>query len=695
MKGSLAFEKLTGISDRYVEEAAAFSVPEKKVAGSSPWERFNRFINSGWGVAMICCLVAAGVMTGIIAAGHMAGPEGPPAHGTDTEVATAAPDTHPTFDFSYEMVDPKERYLYRETVGVTVTLVSKDPNVTLTMANLFDFTPKLVPHGESPDSENAIRGQFNYDEVKHPENNESHMKIYDAFFEIPKGVWEGDYDLYCYFGEEYQRFPWALKLASDTDPTFDFSFVPDRTPAVYAPGETATFSTVVINTGDPFDFSGYFAAEFGAVARLVLHGEDGSTAITEAPIPDDVFHATEVDTGMRVTRSANISIPEDAAEGYYDLYLSFGKEYRVFEKAVTVGTPPRFLFKYRFDDAYYGETNDTNTMESVPGGEFRVDTTVINNGDAFTYTGGRFDFRTSIEFIHSQNSAVTFTGDGRILDTYDEQHTVENGQEGWCEYMVTVPADAPEGRYHLRLSYGEVSCIIENALTVKKSAPSGEVLTSILWNGETVSLTYQRTVNEYGIRLLDQYLGSNGLTYLFYSGTSYLYSFDNDELQGGSPDKTDTITKAEGRVIADNVLKTFTAISDLSVYEVKEDNSASGSFSYWYTHYIGSIKSDYYVIVRINKHGDVVSFSSTGWAENLPYITEEDVRAAQKRLTGSDKAPYYALTVKDGVLCVYTEEIVAINPPIVETTEDGYEIGGGCGYDHEHVFTYEEITPAS
>lgn len=553
MKGSLAFEKLTGISDRYVEEAAAFSVPEKRTSTHSRWEKFNRFINSGWGVAMICCLVAAGVMTGIIAAGRMAGPEGPPAHGTDTETVTNPIDTHPTFDFSY---------------------------------------------------------------------------------------------------------------------------TPDRTPAVYAPGETASFSTAVINTGDPFDFSGYFAAEFGAVARLVLHGEDASTAITEAPIPDDVFHATEVATGMRVARSADIHIPEDAVEGYYDLYLSFGEEYRVFEKAVTVGTPPRFLFKYQFDDAYYGETNDTTTMESVPGGEFRVETTVINNGDTFTYTGSRFDFRTSIEFIHSQNTAVTFTGDGRIRDTYDEQHTVENGQEGWCEYMVTVPADAPEGRYHLRLSYGDVSCIIENALTIKKSAPSGEVLTSIFWNGQTVNLTYQRTVNEYGMRLLDQYLGSNRLTYLFYSGTSYLYSFNNDELQAGSPDKTDTVTKEEGRAIADNVLKTFTAISDLSVYQVEAHNSASGSFSYWYTHYIGSIESDYYVIVRINKHGDVVSFSSTGWAENLPYITEADVRAAQKRLTGSDKAPY-ALTVKDGVLCVYSEEIV----------------GGADG--HEHKFYYEEITPAS
>ena len=692
MKGSLAFEKLTGISDRYVEEAAEFSVPDKRSAGVSSWKRFSHFLSSGWGVAVICCLVAAGVMTGIIAAGRTAGPGGPPAHGTDTEIVTPSVDTHPTFDFSYEMVTPKERYLYRETVSVTITMVSNDPKVTLTMANLFDFTPKLVPHGESPDSENAIRGQFNYDEVKHPENNETHVKIYDAFFKIPEGVWEGNYDLYCYFGEEYQCFPSALKLASDTDPTFDFSFVPDRTPAIYAPGETASFSTAVINTGDPFDFSGYFAAEFGAVARLVLHGED--TAITEASIPDDVFHATEVATGMRIERSADIPIPEDAVEGYYDLHLSFGEEYRVFEKAVTVGTPPRFLFKYRFDDAYYGETNDTTTMESVPGGEFRVDTTVINNGDTFTYTGGRFDFRTSIEFIHSQNSAVTFTGDGRIRDTYDEQHTVESGQEGFCTYAVTVPADAPEGRYHLRLSYGDVSITIENALIVKKNAPSGEVLTSILWNGETVSLTYQRTVDEYGLRLLDQYLGSNGLTYLFYSGTSNLYSFDNDELQGGSPDKTDTITKSEGRVIADNVMKTFTAISDLSVFEVKEDNSASGSFSYWYTHYIGSIKSDYYVIVRINKHGDVVSFSSTGWAENLPYITEADVRAAQKRLTGYDTPPY-ALTVKDGVLCVYTEEIVAINPPIVETTEDGYEIGGGCGYDHEHVFTYEEITPAA
>ena len=77
MKGSTAFEKLTGISNQYIEEAAEFSIPSQRAA-SSRWERFSHFINSGWGVAMICGIVAIGVMAGILAASRAGGPEMPP-----------------------------------------------------------------------------------------------------------------------------------------------------------------------------------------------------------------------------------------------------------------------------------------------------------------------------------------------------------------------------------------------------------------------------------------------------------------------------------------------------------------------------------------------------------------------------------------------------------------------------------------
>ncbi len=77
MKGSTAFEKLTGISNQYIEEAAEFSLPSQRAA-SSRWERFSHFINSGWGVAMICGIVALGVMAGILAASRAGGPDMPP-----------------------------------------------------------------------------------------------------------------------------------------------------------------------------------------------------------------------------------------------------------------------------------------------------------------------------------------------------------------------------------------------------------------------------------------------------------------------------------------------------------------------------------------------------------------------------------------------------------------------------------------
>ena len=56
MKGEILFEKMTGISEEYITEAAL--VP---ALGASPAEKpesrfaaLSRALNSGWGVACIC-----------------------------------------------------------------------------------------------------------------------------------------------------------------------------------------------------------------------------------------------------------------------------------------------------------------------------------------------------------------------------------------------------------------------------------------------------------------------------------------------------------------------------------------------------------------------------------------------------------------------------------------------------------------
>ena len=91
MTGRDAFEAMSGISDKLIMEAGdklgilnAGVVKSQKVKAPSA---FSRFINSGWGVAAVCALVAVGVMGGIIWAGNQPGTHQPAGHpaGKETE----------------------------------------------------------------------------------------------------------------------------------------------------------------------------------------------------------------------------------------------------------------------------------------------------------------------------------------------------------------------------------------------------------------------------------------------------------------------------------------------------------------------------------------------------------------------------------------------------------------------------------
>ena len=69
MRGEVFFEKMTGISEEYITEAAL--VP---AVGAYPAKRpENRFaalshvLNSGWGVACICFIVAIAAVVGMVA----------------------------------------------------------------------------------------------------------------------------------------------------------------------------------------------------------------------------------------------------------------------------------------------------------------------------------------------------------------------------------------------------------------------------------------------------------------------------------------------------------------------------------------------------------------------------------------------------------------------------------------------------
>ena len=115
MKGITVFETLTDIREDYIRDAeldACFltaSIHKKERDPSA----FSRFMNSGWGVAIVCALVAVSVMGGIIWAGQQPG-NTPPAteSGQDSQNIIL-----PTTDTSLES-DTEEITLSERTEGL-------------------------------------------------------------------------------------------------------------------------------------------------------------------------------------------------------------------------------------------------------------------------------------------------------------------------------------------------------------------------------------------------------------------------------------------------------------------------------------------------------------------------------------------------------------------------------------------------
>ena len=97
MRGQLAFEAMSGLSDGLILEAAeALGFTSSRAAVvESPRKRepstLGRFFSTGWGVALLCAVVSLTVLSGIIWAGQQS-PAGSPG-GAETETADYAGDS--------------------------------------------------------------------------------------------------------------------------------------------------------------------------------------------------------------------------------------------------------------------------------------------------------------------------------------------------------------------------------------------------------------------------------------------------------------------------------------------------------------------------------------------------------------------------------------------------------------------------
>ena len=102
-----------------------------------------------------------------------------------------------------------------------------------------------------------------------------------------------------------------------------------------------------------------------------------------------------------------------------------------------------------------------------------------------------------------------------------------------------------------------------------------------------------------------------------------------------------------------------------------------------------------YLVLPVSKDKIPVEERYRSYLGNIDFAL---LKAAEEKIVNEmsaykAEAPEFFLSVDHlGYLCLYTECVVAIDPPNLETGPNGEIIDEGCGIDHQHIAFSERIT---
>lgn len=262
---------------------------------------------------------------------------------------TVATDTAEDIEIVYLPHLSKGKYARGETVVLDFMVNRFDPPSVDSIESGMPLRPScelsavLVPHGKDAEDPSAIAGTVEWDFIDTPVISALNWVCYSATFVIPTGAWEGVYDLILRYAEEgapdtvtEKREENVLTVSGDTC-VFAFSYELEPAESSYYPGDPLRIITHITNTGIPFTITGSSQA-FSAEAKLVHHYDPETVILCEFSYDDD-YVTQEIATGQTGQHRGYLTIPADAAVGDYDIWLYYGDEYQVFERAVTVKAP--------------------------------------------------------------------------------------------------------------------------------------------------------------------------------------------------------------------------------------------------------------------------------------------------------------------------------------------------------------------
>ena len=303
MNGRTVFERMTGVSDKFLEEAAFVPAGGKVLA--SPRRRgenwLTRFASSGWGVACICFVVAVAAVIGMAAWGRMGNTTRP----GDTSSGR--------FSFAYTLYDTEGEI--HDGVAETGELFSVLATVTNHGRPFRCVEWEYFPQAQfvlQGDETVILTGTYALPDCATPmimkvETGDTGLQR--IFFTVPLDATPGVYDLVLSYEGEEQVFRGVLTV--------------ERAPVSYQIFYQE--STDVYERGQRFSV---FICLNNADGGLIFH--EGSPVQCESAV---YVHRREDGTEYRLvpesvefyepstSRVFTFLIPEDAPVGKYDLYL--------------------------------------------------------------------------------------------------------------------------------------------------------------------------------------------------------------------------------------------------------------------------------------------------------------------------------------------------------------------------------------
>lgn len=452
MRGEVLFEKMTGISDAYIAEAALVAPVGVAAPRKKPFASLSTAWRRGLSAACICLIVAITAAVAWEPVRDFIGQE-----------------NHPSgrFTFYYQTESPGSKLctaLPGDTVYVDTGI--QNEGEAFEASNFFarahfvlQSDPSVVLEGEpyplNEDAHAAVRT------IKR-----GYRENMPFTFIIPEDAVFGVYDLVLSYGEEQQVYKGVLTVGDatghtkfpeiTTDHPFSFGYEPFLSGTITT-GDELTLEAWVVNNGEHFKINGDFRPQ----ATLCYKGETVSYTIQGKLVKMGVSSTiTYVESGATGRGSYAFDIPEDAPTGSYSLVLSYGGATQSFADVVTINDTPASSFSFGYEpfDGF-----------AIPGDRFTVNAWVINEGEPFTYIGNSYKetgrFFPTVVLYHMETEYVV---KGQPPETAVEAipHEVLTGQKGVETFVFLIPADAPTGAYAIRLSYLGEEQVYGHVLTV-------------------------------------------------------------------------------------------------------------------------------------------------------------------------------------------------------------------------------------